>query len=98
MVGSSSGGMILCTRPDIKVYMEIYGETIDYKFEKYLNYLPDIIIPHFQENNFPGLNETKLKNVSAKYNCRLTGMNNNQGILSIDGRVEFINGEPAYFK
>ena len=97
VVGSSAGGMVFCKRPNPKVYGEIFGEYDDYGFENYLEYLPDIIIPHFGEANFPELNSSLCSEIAGKYSRKLTCINNKQGILVVDGLVEYINGEPNYF-
>lgn len=93
-VGSSAGAMIIGQRAPTEVYRYLYQEDDTFGISEYFELIPHTLIPHFNENNFDGINERSLTRLANQYNCRLDGINNSQA-LAVDGnKVEYINGEP----
>lgn len=97
-VGSSAGSMVMGRRASTKEYREYYGETRTFDTQEYLSLVDFVIKPHFESPELPNNHKDILLEASAKESLKLYAIRDDQAIVVVDNKLDFVGGQPFIAK
>lgn len=89
-VGSSAGSCVMGIKKPHELHSYLYGEDDEYLVDRFLEYVPFCIVPHYQSDFMKKDAIEKIIETSKYINCPIYAISDNAAILVTDENIELV--------